>query len=238
MTQLKFHPDDTIHKGDAFFSIELKDWDVDGDYDSSIGLYGWCFSPVIPRGVNVEWYIGGCLLTSVPLNIPRPDIFLRFSFNEQCGFHFRVSKYMLPPDGRLDVSLWGVDVDGQRARLPLGQVEFLNVSRPPLRYSERSRPLILTGAGRSGTSMIINLLSFHPEIVIPGPPPHELRTATWLWQAAQVLSALAMSNLLGRTFSRIILHTFLAIIHTDLGTGKRPAVAVAYFRGRNLYFQI
>jgi Sulfotransferase family len=199
MASLNFRPNKAVLDGNAYFAIELKDWDVSGEYDNSLGLFGWCVSSDI-RVAAIELYIGGCLLTSVPLRIPRAAVrerFPQFAVPENCGFHCRISKYIIPSDGTIDVSLFGSNDSGHNVRVSLGTVEFVDITRPQLLYREQTRPLILTGLGRSGTSMVMNFLSFHAGIVVPGPPPHELRTATWLWQTAQVLSAPCNSESVG-----------------------------------------
>lgn len=188
--ELRFTPAESVVNGQVQVSVELKDWDRSGDHASSISLFGWCVSGT-GEALAVEFHLHGTLLASAPLLIPRPDVvevLARPGTPPHCGFYLRLSKFVLPGAAALDMVLIEERSGAGQVRVPLGTVAGLPAGRPALRYAERHQPLLLLGMGRSGTTYMMRLLAGHPDILVPGAHPYEVRQPVWLWHAAQVLS--------------------------------------------------
>ncbi len=154
-------------------------------------MFGWAVSTT-GRAVAVEFYLHGTLLTSAALNIERPDVVTALDQPGTpllCGFHLRISKLTLPRGAKLDLQLWEELESGEPGRVALGTVTGLPAPAMTMRYAERFNPLLLLGMGRSGTTYMMQLLAAHPEILVPGPYPYEMRQPVWLWHAASVMSA-------------------------------------------------
>jgi hypothetical protein len=113
------------------------------------------------------------------------------------GYHLRLSKLAVPRHAVLQVHLWEERADGVNASVPLGTITGAGLDLIETSYRERYQPLMLTGMGRSGTSLMMHLLSGHPEILVPGPHPFEMRQPVWLWRAAQVMSSPANPGTIG-----------------------------------------
>jgi hypothetical protein len=186
-----FYPAPSIAGGTAYFSIELKDWDAPGDRTHSIALFGWCVSTT-GSPIAIEFYLHGTLIATAPLTVPRPDVVKALLTAETpllCGFHLRISKLVLPPGAEIEIRLWESRGRPATARLTLGTIGGLPSAPVASRYHEQCHPLLLLGMGRSGTTFLMGLLGAHPEILVPGPHPYEMRQPVWLWQAAHVMTA-------------------------------------------------
>jgi hypothetical protein len=190
---LIFQPGGAVASGRIHFSIEVKDYDEQGDRTNCIGLFGWCISTT-GKIVEVEFYIHEMVFASTKLNVPRPDVLERekrkgLQVPLYCGFHLRISKFILPGAADIQIKLWEDRGTSNDFRINVGSISNLPISAAAMQYAERYQPLLLLGMGRSGTSYTMNLLSKHTGILVPGSHPYEMREPVWLWQAANVLSA-------------------------------------------------
>jgi hypothetical protein len=195
-TKLTFSPAQAVVTGHVQFSIELKDWDGEGNRAHSVGLFGWCLSST-GKGISIEFYLHGTAIASAPLQIERPDVAAALAQPDTslfCGFHLRLSKLALPREAELELRLWEEREDGAGARVSLGLIAGLPPAERATEYAERYNPLLVLGMGRSGTSFLMRLLAAHPDILVPGPHPYEMRQPVWLWHAAHVLSSPASTT--------------------------------------------
>ena len=186
-----FFPAEAVACGDAEIGVELSDWGRSGDHAASVSLFGWCVSRT-GAPAAVEFQIQGIAIASAPLRVPRPDVVAALGRPDTpllCGFHLRLSKLVLPLGAVVDVVLSEVRGNGWTVQVPLGALAGLPPARIAPGYRERHHPLLLLGMGRSGTTYAMRLLSGHPDVLVPGRHPYELRPPVWLWHAAQVLSA-------------------------------------------------
>jgi hypothetical protein len=55
-------------------------------------------------------------------------------------------------------------------------------------YSPKYRPIMITCLGRSGTTLLMELLKCHPEVLVQEPYPYETRCATYWMHMAKLLS--------------------------------------------------
>jgi hypothetical protein len=190
-SEVTFSPAVAVATGEVRFSVELKDWDAEGDRSNSLALFGWCVS-TSGKPLAVELYLHGTPVASSYLHVERPDVVKALARPEaplSCGFHMRLSKLLLPRGAILEVQLWVERESGGSARVPLGTLSGLPTADAMTQYAERYQPLLLLGMGRSGTSYLMRLLAAHSEILVPGPHPYEMRQPVWFWQAAHVLSS-------------------------------------------------
>jgi len=190
-TAFTFTAAEAVVAREVEFSIALRDWDGEGNRTNSIGLFGWCV-PRSGKAISVEFYLDGTVIASAPLRIERPDVVNAMEREDTpllCGFHLRLSKFVLPPRAKLELQVWKGDGKGNGTRVALGTISGLPPAAAAANYAERYQPLLLLGQGRSGTSYLMSLLSVHPEILVPGPHPYEMRQPVWLWQAAHVMSS-------------------------------------------------
>lgn len=182
-TPVSFHPEPGFSREGVEFRIELRDWDVAGDYSTSLAFFGFVRSSInVP--VAIEFRCNGQFLAITPCEIPGEFI---EQTSDARGFHVRFSKLGIPPDMDLQVFLH-VDEGGIRRQYLAGRLTGLPAHRLNLSYASRFAPLLVTGAGRSGTTLLMSLLSKHPEILVAREPAFEFRQATYLWYAAHVLT--------------------------------------------------
>jgi hypothetical protein len=67
------------------------------------------------------------------------------------------------------------------------QIARLSGKRAPLPVAthEPIEPLLVTSAGRSGSTLTMKILSMHPEVACPSFYPYETRFLTYLWRSCQ-----------------------------------------------------
>ena len=154
------------------------------DGGHAIHLNGW----VLGRDAactSVEVVHGDTTLRTVELG-PRPDIaaipaYAAIPWAEQSGFSTGVGLLGLPESFALEV----------RAVLPSGErggIATLRGTRSRLaaHATPALRPLMVSCLGRSGTTLLMELLSGHPSIVVLEPHPYETRCATYWMHMAKV----------------------------------------------------
>jgi hypothetical protein len=95
---------------------------------------------------------------------------------QRSGFHANATSLALPADFELLVRV----VLEDKRRLPLASIRG---AREPLRtsYEPSLEPLIVTTIGRSGSTVLVDLLNRHPEVVAYRPREYEARvSAYWM----------------------------------------------------------
>ena len=126
----------------------------------------------------VEGVHDGEVLWSVPLAVARPKIAQGFpqAGGDTIGFYVLQSMLRLPPRYRIDVR--AVLDDGATA--PLGSIEG---ERAPLTtaFEPQRQPILITTFGRTGSMLLMRLLTSHPEIMSFKPYRFEQRiTSYWI----------------------------------------------------------
>lgn len=151
----------------------------------SLDLRGWAVGADQPvEGVEVS--LPGQVLRRVPCRTSRADLAAErpdVPGIAGAGFYATLGALDLPRPFELQVD--AVLADGGRA--PIASVRG---TRDALRssFSPRLRPLILTGPGRAGSTIFMQMLAGHPEVAVYPPFEDEPRVATY-W--IDVLRALA-----------------------------------------------
>ncbi|HEV3212017.1 MAG TPA: sulfotransferase [Acidimicrobiales bacterium] len=150
----------------------------------AIHLNGWVLDGEGPC-TSVEVVYRDTVLRSVELGV-RPDIaaipaFADLAWAARSGFSTGVGTLGLPETFELEVR--AVLRGGERRCIASlsGTRTTLAATTPP-----RLRPLMVTCLGRSGTTLLMELLSGHPSIVVHSQHPYETRGATYWMQMAKV----------------------------------------------------
>lgn len=143
------------------FLLLLRGWIV-GDYLHNNKIRLWDRSISSPVCVSA-------------LNETRPDVLAAHKLNESsepCGFSFALNLLNLPPKSNLLLQLESANGD-------FTTFAELDIQRPRLQTTWlcKRNPILVNSLGRSGSSLLMKLLSKHPEIVIQSPHPYEARLA-------------------------------------------------------------
>jgi hypothetical protein len=152
---------------------------------------GW----VVPQDlepVSIDIFDRGHRLRSAPVALARDDVSQnldQLSPTKTPGFRTVIGTLGLPSDFQLDLR---VNMEGGK-HLPLavirghhGQVETS--------YDPLLSPIMVTGMGRSGTTLLMHALSSSPNVAVGGSYPYELGIARYWMHAAKVLSEPADPN--------------------------------------------
>jgi hypothetical protein len=126
------------------------------------------------------------LFLELPLDIERPDVVAAQPGGaqaERAGFRARLGSLRLPTEFELVV----------KAELEDGTREtFATISgrRQPLRsgYDARLRPLMVTTIGRTGSNLLLELLSAHPQVAACPPFDYEAYVASYWMSVLQELA--------------------------------------------------
>ena len=136
------------------------------------------------RARHIEFREDGSLTRTVSIDVPRPDVAGGYATAEvECGFwtmtgtlgrrrEFTIDVFVVLDDGsRIRIG----SVRGRRGAIGSG-------------YDPRLRPLMLTSLGRTGTTMLMRLLSAHPAVVAYDAFPYEIFPAKYWLHMLRVLS--------------------------------------------------
>jgi hypothetical protein len=137
------------------------------------------------EAVSIEVLEGDRLLRTVPVRGPRADVAstLGAPAETDCVFHVLVSLLGL----RLETELTLTVVLSDASRVPAARLGLL---RQPVDfgYAARIRPVMVTTAGRSGSTWLMQMLASHPQIVVFRRFPFESAPAKYWLHALRVMS--------------------------------------------------
>jgi hypothetical protein len=136
---------------------------------------------------SVEVVAEGDVVKALPLSVERLDVASYYAESAAppsvCGFHGLISVLPLAPSFELGVQ--ARLADGRRA--PFGTIGGTR-SALESSYAPSFAPLVLTSLGRSGSTLVMDLLRRHPAIVVAGGYPYEFRAARYWFHQLAVLS--------------------------------------------------
>jgi hypothetical protein len=152
--------------------------------DWTLDVRGWAIGEDGPV-TAVEAVHEGSVLWRVPLLLDRPRVAARFpqAGGDTVGFYALQSVLGLPPRHEIQV----------RAALPGGAVApigSISAERAPLAttFEPRRQPILITTFGRTGSMLLMRLLSSHPEVLSYQPHRFEQRIAGYWIDALLTLS--------------------------------------------------
>lgn len=153
----------------------------------ALTVSGWVLGRTSPV-VAVELRYADMLLRTAPVEIARPDIATGYpDYPDRgraaaCGFATAIGTLGLAPEFAVHVE--AVLEDGRR--VPLGAVRGRH---DPLRsgFVPALQPIMVTSLGRTGTTLLMQLLADHPDIVVQRLYAYETRWSTYWAHMAKVL---------------------------------------------------
>jgi Sulfotransferase family len=163
-----------INKPEA--GAERPDWTLD--------VRGWAIGKEAPV-TAVEGVHEGHVLWSVPLSVERPKVAARFPQVNGDRIGFLALQGVLGLPSRLELAVRAILEGGEHA--PIGSVV---AERTPLRtdYEPRRQPIMITTFGRTGSMLLMQLLSSHPEVLSYKPHRFEQRIVSYWIDALLTLS--------------------------------------------------
>lgn len=125
-------------------------------------------------------------LQNIPVMVDRPDltaIYPHLQSAANCGFWTTIGVIGLPP--RFELALEAILEDG--TRVPIGSIrgQHLPIRTP---FNVSTQPLLVTSLGRTGTTWLMHLLSYHKAVTTYKAYPYEVKMASYWLQVLRVLS--------------------------------------------------
>ncbi len=143
--------------------------------DWALDVRGWAIGEHA-QVVAVEGVNEGRRMWSVPLAVERPHTAAEqgSATNDRIGFQSLAGTLPLAPDFEVEVRA----VLERGGHAPLGTVRG---RRAPLRstFEPRRNPVLVTTLGRTGSMLLMRLLSAHPEVIVYRPHRFEQRIASY-----------------------------------------------------------
>lgn len=161
--------------------------------DQYIVVAGWVLAR---EGVSVrciEVRQGGQLVKRARVNVPRPDVLATHgqssaAATDRIGFHFEVGAVGLAASADLEIqAICYRAAVRDEVSVRLCMVTVAKASNLDLRPI--FQPIQVTAIGRSGTTLLMQMLGQHPEILVTNFYPYELRQAAYWMHFLKVASA-------------------------------------------------
>ena len=152
----------------------------------TLEIAGWWVAKEADRPCNIEVLYQGSLQAETGLNVGRWDVITHFAprpIPERSGFSLTVNTTNFAPRFELAVEL--VFEDGERR--PWATIQGCQQPLAPA-FQPDIQALMVYGLGRSGTTLFMQLVGWHPEIVIEQHFPYETRSALYWLHQARVLA--------------------------------------------------
>ncbi len=153
-------------------------------------LAGWVYSAVVPVTL-VHVRCDGRTLHSMPTKFARPDVSAHYSAAEglSVGFLAELGAVDLPLEFELELV---AELDDGRM-IPFIAVTGRRRALEPRRLAGM-RPIFVTNIGRCGSTVLMNLLRCHPQIVVHDLYPYETRALGYWMHMLKVLGQPADHN--------------------------------------------
>ena len=131
--------------------------------------------------------VPGLVLGTAVTGLATPDVAARHpgvSGAAACGFTLLVNTLSLPQS--FEFHLRATLADGSRVKVVLvsGERRLLQTA-----YAPRLQPLLVNSFGRTGTTLLMRMLSAHPGVVIYNRPPYEARGGKYWMHMLKTLAA-------------------------------------------------
>jgi hypothetical protein len=178
------------------------------NFDGTLRLAGW----VIGRDRPVERLLAQWSDRSAPIPVKaeRPDVATVMGEHlpnmPRVGFDQRLR--VLPPDARAGELTLRVALEGPDGGLMLAEVDLYSDVNP--RWpAPRLSPLVATGLGRSGTTLLMRALSACPAVVVAGGYPYEAEFGVHVARAAHEALDLRRVRELPRELAEFVAGSFV-----------------------------
>jgi hypothetical protein len=145
---------------------------------------GWAVGSEVPI-TEVALLEGGRRVRRCDVDLSSPDVATRFPSlpgAETSRFLIGIGLIGLPSPFEIEVHV----IAGDR-RWPLAVIRGRRTA-PHYEYEPFFRPLMVTSLGRTGTTLLMRMLSVHPEVVVYDKYPYEIRAATHWMHVLRTLS--------------------------------------------------
>ena len=154
-----------------------------GTHATTFGIAGWVLGARSPAR-EIQVMEDGLPARTIPISVARPDVVaVHRGAPEVSGFESTVSTLGL--ESEFTLRLDAVLEDG--TRVDVGSLRGRREAVVPS-YQPRFRPLLVTSLGRTGTTLLMNVLSAHPAIVAYRIHPYEIFPARYWLHLLRVLA--------------------------------------------------
>jgi hypothetical protein len=175
------------------FSIDLPQVGYTSETEVFINIAGWLHSANPDNPVRcVELLSDYSLLRRVKIDIERNDVVEYFGLPQTkavCGFWTQVGLIGLAPEFEILV---------QAVLMDKTYVKFARIrgQRQPFKtdHTPELLPISVTSLGRTGTTLLMNVLAEHPEVIVDKFFPYETRNISYFTHLFKVLSEPASLN--------------------------------------------
>jgi hypothetical protein len=149
---------------------------------TTLEVSGWVIGASSPAR-EIELWTGKTFLRRIPVHVARPDVTaVHDGAPDRTGFWALLGTLRIERDFRID--LRAVFEDGTAAELG----SIVGTRRPIASAETRFNPVLLTSLGRTGTTLLMGLLSAHPAIVADRTYPYETFPARYWLHVLQILA--------------------------------------------------
>lgn len=150
--------------------------------DHCITIAGWVIAQEGKVPLNIEVWEKGKLLKRARINVPRPDILPADSASSHqsndIGFHFELGTFGLGDTFELELHVT-LKAESSDSALKSRLCTIKASKHSNLKLTPQFQPVQVTAIGRSGTTLLMQVLSLHPEILTTNFYPYELRQAAY-----------------------------------------------------------
>lgn len=157
----------------------------------SLPVAGWAVGRAPYLVPSIEIMNGETLLKRIPVHVPRPDVAVHLQKEESAGnkfgFHGFIGTLGLLKTTRLEIVLNLYDPRDQSRRKEKVAV-IHGRTRNNILTDSKYQPLMLTAIGRSGTTLVMQILGEHRRILTANFYPYEVKQSAYWMHLLKVLN--------------------------------------------------
>jgi hypothetical protein len=160
--------------------------------DNAVTIAGWVLPKTGTSLLSIEIQNKGAVLKRAKINIPRPDVAAAFNLSKEtentCGFHCEIGLLGLSHQFELDIL---VKYRNNQSSEPQ-QKKICRISAEKTTsfdIASKYQPIQVTAIGRSGTTLLMQILNQHKQILTTNFYPFEVKQAAYWLHFLQVSTA-------------------------------------------------